>query len=210
MMTAFYMFRLYATTFLGNFRGTEKLKNHLHESPSPITILLVILAFLAVFAGFLGIPELFAKDFNWIGHFLSPVFADGKMVTAEIPVSVEWMLTGISTILALAMVMYAWSRFSKKPELGEATGFGKWMADKFYVDELYDALIVKPTEALGNFFNRVIERSVIDGLVNGTGRLVQYSSRQMRYLQSGQVGAYVLLMVAGIVILFVVQLILRK
>jgi NADH-quinone oxidoreductase subunit L len=210
MMTAFYMFRLYATTFLGNFRGTEKQKEHLHESPSPITIPLVILAVLAVFAGFLGIPGVFAKNSNWLEHFLSPVFADGKTITSEIPASVEWMLMGISTILALLMVLYAWSRFSKKPELGEETGFGKWMADKFYVDEIYDALIIKPVNALGDFFNRVVERSVIDGLVNGTGRLVQYGSRQLRYLQSGQVGGYVLLMVIGIVILFVVQLFLRK
>ena len=61
-----------------------------------------------------------------------------------------------------------------------------------------------------DFFNRVVEKSVIDGLVNGIGRLVQYGSRQLRYLQSGQVGGYVLLMVIGIVILFVVQLFLRK
>jgi len=64
--------------------------------------------------------------------------------------------------------------------------------------------------ALAGFFDRVIERSVIDGVVNGTGRLVQYGSRQLRYLQSGQVGGYVLLMVIGMVFLFVVQLFLRK
>jgi NADH-quinone oxidoreductase subunit L len=210
MMTAFYMFRLYATTFLGNFRGTEKQQHHLHESPSSMTIPLVILAILAVVAGFLGIPELFAGDSNWIGHFLSPVFADGHALVTEIPASTEWMLMGVSTVLALAMVLYALFRFSKKPELGEPTGFGKWMADKFYVDEIYDALIVKPINALADFFNDIMEKSVIDGLVNGTGRLVQYSSRQLRYLQSGQVGGYVLLMVIGIVILFVVQLFLRK
>jgi NADH-quinone oxidoreductase subunit L len=89
-------------------------------------------------------------------------------------------------------------------------GFGKWMRDKFYVDELYDALIVRPLNALAEFFNRIIEKKLIDGMVNGTGRLVQYSSRQLRYLQSGQVGGYVLLMVVGMVILFVVQLFLRK
>ena len=210
MMTAFYMFRLYATTFLGNFRGTEKQQHHLHESPSAITIPLVILAILAVVAGFLGIPEVFAKDSNWLGHFLSPVFVGGQSMASEIPASTEWMLMSISTVLALAMVLFALFRFSKKPELGEPTGFSKWMADKFYVDEIYDVLIVKPINALGDFFNRVIERSVIDGLVNGTGRLVQYSSRQLRYLQSGQVGGYVLLMVIGMVILFVVQLFLRK
>src|SRR5450432_2350877 len=237
MMTAFYMFRLYATTFLGNFRGTEKQREHLHESPSAMTIPLVILAILAVVAGFLGIPEVMANNANWLSHFLDPVFANGQTGfsgvaggvgevggigtggiggvsglshTAEIPHSVEWMLMGISTVLALIMVLFALNKFSKKPELGEPHGFAKWMADKFYVDEIYDALIVRPINALGSFFNRVIERSVIDGLVNGTGRLVQYSSRQLRYLQSGQVGGYVLLMVVGMVILFVVQLFLRK
>jgi len=69
---------------------------------------------------------------------------------------------------------------------------------------------VKPLNALAGFFNNVFEKSVIDGLVNGTGRLVQYGSRQLRYLQSGQVGGYVLLMVVSIVLLFVVQLFLRK
>jgi NADH-quinone oxidoreductase subunit L len=84
------------------------------------------------------------------------------------------------------------------------------MADKFYVDEIYNAIIVRPLNALADFFNRVIEKNVIDGIVNGTGRLVQYSSRQLRYLQSGQVGGYVLLMVIGIIALFFVQLFLRK
>jgi NADH-quinone oxidoreductase subunit L len=124
--------------------------------------------------------------------------------------STEWMLMGVSTVLALSMVLYGLNRFRKKPELAEPVGFGKWMRDKFYVDELYDALIVRPLNALGDFFNQVVEKKLIDGLVNGTGRVVQYGSRQLRYLQSGQVGGYVLLMVIGMVILFVVQLFLRK
>jgi NADH-quinone oxidoreductase subunit L len=209
MITAFYMFRLYATTFLGNFRGTDKQQHHLHESPSTMTIPLVVLAILAVVGGFLGVPELFAKNSNLLSHFLSPVLGGGEG-SEEIPASTEWMLMGVSTILALSMVLYALSRFSKKPELGEPVGFAKWMADKFYVDELYDTLIVKPLNALADFFYQIIEKKLIDGLVNGTGRLVQYSSRQLRYLQSGQVGGYVLLMVIGTVLLFVVQLFLRK
>ncbi len=210
MLTAFYMFRLYATTFLGQFRGTEKQEHHLHESPSAMTIPLIILAILAVVAGFIGIPEVMAKNSNWLAHFLHPVFRGGEGVAELVPASTEWMLMGISTVLALAMVLYALGRFSKKPELGEATGIGKWMANKWYVDEIYDALIVRPINALADFFNRIVEKKGIDGLVNGTGRLVQYGSRQLRYLQSGQVGGYVLLMVIGIVILFVVQLFLRK
>ena len=210
MITAFYMFRLYAMTFLGNFRGTEKQTHHLHESPAAMTIPLVVLAVLAAVAGFLGIPEVFAKNSNWLGHFLEPVFAGGARPAEGLPASTEWMLMGVSTILALTIVLYALSRFSKKPELGEPAGIGKWMADKFYVDEVYEALVVKPLNALGDFFNRVIEKNVIDGMVNGTGRLVQYGSRQLRYLQSGQVGGYVLLMVIGMIILLVVQLFLRK
>jgi NADH-quinone oxidoreductase subunit L len=210
MITAFYMFRLYATTFGGTFRGTEDQKHHLHESPIAITIPLIVLAVLAVIGGFIGIPEVMIHHANRLEYFLDPVFASGVRQTAEISASTEWMLMGVSTILALVMVLYANARFSKNPELGEPVGFGKWMRDKFYVDEIYDALIVKPLNALAGFFNRVIENEVIDGLVNGTGRLVQYGSRQLRYLQSGQVGAYVLLMVVGIVILFVVQLFLRK
>jgi NADH-quinone oxidoreductase subunit L len=210
MITTFYMFRLYATTFLGQFRGTEKQQQHLHESPATMTFPLVVLAILAVVGGFLGIPEVFAKNANALGHFLAPVFAGGEVAAESIPASTEWMLMGISSVLVIIVMLYAWPKFSRKPELAEPVGFGKWMRDKFYVDEIYDALIVKPINALADFFNRIIEKRVIDGLVNGTGRLVQYGSRQLRYLQSGQVGGYVLLMVIGIVILFVVQLFLRK
>ena len=78
-----------------------------------------------------------------------------KTITSEIPASTEWMLMGISTLLAIGMVLYAWFTVQQKTELGEPVGFGKWMADKFYVDEIYDALIVKPLNALGDFFNRV-------------------------------------------------------
>jgi len=211
MMTAFYMFRLYATTFLGKFRGTEDQHHHLHESPVAMTVPLIILAVLAVFAGLLDIPSVMSPDHaGLLDHFLSPVFANGEGPVAGISASLEWTLMGVSTILAVSMAWYALSRFSKKPELGEPTGIGKWMRDKFYIDEIYETLIVKPLNALADFFNRVVEKDLIDGLVNGTGRLVQYGGRQLRYLQSGQVGAYVLLMVISMVILFVVQLFLRK
>ena len=117
---------------------------------------------------------------------------------------------GISVFIALIGVIYAWKKFSKNPELGEPKGFAKILADKWYVDEFYDAIIIKPINAFGNFLSNVFEKSVVDGIVNGIGRTIQYSSRQLRLLQSGQVGAYVLLMVIGIVILFVIQIILKK
>ncbi|MDP4131866.1 MAG: NADH-quinone oxidoreductase subunit L [Bacteroidota bacterium] len=212
MMTAFYMFRLYATTFLGRFRGTADQEHHLHESPAPITFPLIVLAILAVLGGFLGIPEIFAKNAHLLGHFLQPVFAGRESGAAGHPVGVstEWMLMGVSAGLVIIMVIFAWMRFSRKPELGEPAGFGKWLANKWYVDELYQTIIVRPLNAFADFLNKVVEKNIIDGMVNGAGRLVQYGSRQFRYLQSGQVGGYVLLMVLGIVILFVVQLFLRK
>jgi NADH-quinone oxidoreductase subunit L len=78
------------------------------------------------------------------------------------------------------------------------------------VDELYEAIIVKPLHKLGGFLNSVFEKSVIDGIVNGVGKVVNYGSRQLRLLQSGQVGSYVLLMVISMVLIFLLQFFLRK
>ena len=74
------------------------------------------------------------------------------------------------------------------------------------MDEIYDAIIVRPLKAIAGFFNDVVEKSGIDGFINGIGKAVNYGSRQVRLLQSGQVGAYVLLMVIGMIVLFIVQL----
>ena len=88
----------------------------------------------------------------------------------------------------------------------EEGGIGKILANKWYIDEAYDSIVVKPVQRLGNFFDNVLEKGLIDGLVNGVGRAVNYGSRQIRLLQSGQVGTYVLLMVFGILMLFIIQL----
>ena len=207
LLTAFYMFRLYATTFRGSFRGTHDQEHHLHESPSAMTIPLIVLAILAASAGFLGVPEAIKPDSHWLGHFLAPVVGTGS--GREVPAGTEWGLMGISVVLAAIGVIAAWARFSKKPELGEPTGFGKFLANKWYVDELYNAIIVKPLDLLAQFLV-FFDKNIIDGIVNGVGRLVQYGSRQLRLLQSGQVGGYVLLMVVGIIVLFLVELFVKR
>ena len=211
-MTAFYMFRLYATTFLGKFRGTHDQEHHLHESPPAMTIPLMVLAALAVVAGFLGVPEVFAKDSHWLEHFLSPIFeASNKLHEKHAPDHAqEFMLMGISVAVALLMVIIAWARYSRRPELEEAGGLGKVLANKWYIDELYDAIIVKPLNALSRFLDQFMEKSGIDWIVNGVGKGVQYSSRQLRLLQSGQVGNYVLLMIVGTLVLFALQFFLKK
>jgi len=211
-MTAFYMFRLYATTFLGKFRGTHDQEHHLHESPPAMTIPLMVLAALAVFAGLLGIPEVFVKNSHWLEHFLAPVFeASNKLAEKAAPDHArEMALMGISVAVALLMAIVAWIRYSRKPELNEAAGLGKVLANKWYIDELYDAIIVKPLNALSRFLDQFMEKSGIDWIVNGVGKGVQYSSRQLRLLQSGQVGNYVLLMIVGTLVLFALQFFLKK
>ena len=88
----------------------------------------------------------------------------------------------------------------------ESSGFGKLLQNKWYIDEIYNTIIVNPLKGASTFFNNVMERKGIDGLVNGVGKAVNYGGRQLRWLQSGQVGAYILLMVIGILALFIVQL----
>lgn len=211
-MTAWYMFRLYASTFLGKFRGTAEQEHHLHESPFPMTFALIILAILSVVGGFIGIPEVIAPNAHALEHFLDPVFAKSNQLKEmhHLDHSTEWILIAVSVIGAAFAAIFAATRFSRKPDLEPATGLGKVLENKWYVDELYDKIIVKPLYALARFFNQVIEKGLIDWIVNGSGRLVQYSSRQMRWMQSGQVGSYVLLMVLGMLVFFVIQFFIKK
>ena len=196
-MTAFYMFRLYATTFLGNFRGTHDQEHHLHESPKAMTIPLIILSILSVVGGLIGIPEILGGHHE-LHHYLSPILISEK--EHHIEHSTEYMLMAISVAVAALAVIFAIVRLSKKPELQDATGIAKAMENKWYVDELYDAAIVRPLEAVAVFFKNIIEKSGIDAFVNGVGKFVNYSSRQLRLVQSGQVGNYILIMVLSIVI----------
>ena len=209
LLTAFYMFRLLAMTFIGKFRGTEEQLHHVHESPAAITVPLIILAFLSIVGGLVGIPEFMANDSHKLANFLDPIFKNSTAILAkhEIPHQTEWLLTGVSTILILIVSVWAWNKYKNyQAETTEDTGFAKVLQSKWYVDELYDAIIVRPLRSLSLFFNNVIERSGIDGLVNGVGRGINYSSRQIRLLQNGQVGTYILMMVIGTIVLFIIQI----
>lgn len=207
LLTAFYMFRIYAMTFLGKFRGTEEERHHLHESPKLMTIPLSVLAILAAVAGFIGIPEVFAPNAHALENFLNPVFAASAQLkpTIELAHSTDIMLMAVSAILVILVIIWAWTRFSKYENNGQpATGFAKILERKWYVDELYDAVIVNPLMQLSAFLKNIFDRYVIDGIVNGVGRFIQYSSRQIRLVQNGQVGSYILMMVVSLVVLFVV------
>ena len=212
LLTAIYMFRLYATTFKGSFRGSDDQEKHLHESPSAITIPLIVLAVLSVIGGFVGIPEFMISGAHSLGEFLNPIFAESNsMLPAhQVSHSVEWMLVAVATVVALAGIFYGWSRYAKKPDLEDATGFGKVLENKWYVDELYDTIIVRPYKSFAGFLGNTFDTKVVDGMVNGVGRLVKYGGRQLRWMQSGQIASYVLLMVLGMLVVFVVQFFLRK
>jgi len=209
LLTAFYMFRLLAMTFTGNFRGTNEQLHHVHESPPAITIPLIILAFLSIVGGLVGIPEIFMHNGHTLSQFLNPIFNNSNAILArhEMAHQTEWILTGVSTLLIIGVSIWAWNKFKRyQTETREEKGLTKLLENKWYVDELYDNIIVRPLKALSLFFNNVIERSGIDALVNGVGKGINYGSRQIRLLQSGQVGAYILMMVAGILVLFIIQL----
>lgn len=208
MLTAFYMFRLLFITFSGKFRGTQEQEHHLHESPAAMTIPLIILAVLSIVGGFVGVPEALLHGGDRLGEFLAPVIAPAKHVN-PVAHSTEYGLMALSTVAVLFMIVFAWMKF-RNYQRTEATGFGKLLENKWYVDELYDKIIVNPLHQFGGFLKSVIEKSVIDGLVNGVGKAVTYGSRQLRLLQSGQAGSYVLLMVLGMLLVFVVQFFLRK
>jgi NADH-quinone oxidoreductase subunit L len=207
MLTAYYMFRLFFLTFTGKFRGTEEQEHHLHESPPAMTIVLVILAILSIIGGLIGIPEVMMKGGDRLTEFLAPVIP----VRMEEPVSssTEFSLMALSTGLVVIAIIAAWLRF-RRYEFKPSRGLGKFLENKWYVDEFYDAIIVKPLNKLGEVLNEGLEKSGIDALVNGIGKAVQYGGRQLRWLQSGQVGSYVLLMVVSIVLFFVLQFFLRK
>lgn len=209
-LTAFYMFRLVFLTFTGEFRGTEEQKHHLHESPSLITFPLIVLALLAVVGGFMGLPEVFhAKHF--LKEFLNPVFAQATHVGEEMSAhaansSTEIMLMLIASILAVVAIAIAYVMYVSRKRIpakdGEQYGIGKIIYNKYYVDEIYNALVVKPILVLSELVHDVLDRTFVDGLVNWSGKFSLMAGAQVRKIQNGSIGFYLLFMVVSIVAIF--------
>ncbi|MEO8415312.1 MAG: NADH-quinone oxidoreductase subunit L [Ginsengibacter sp.] len=209
LLTAFYMFRLLALTFAGKFRGTEDQLHHVHESPSAMTFPLICLAVLAAIGGLVGIPGVLLKNGDRLGDFLSPVFADSNKILAANTTSPQTgiVLMCVSSILILIVCIWAWKKYKNYDgSTKEAGAFTRAMQNKFYIDELYELIFVKPLKVFSGFLSNVVEKSGIDALVNGVGKGINYSSRQIRLLQSGMVGSYILLMVVGLLLLLIIQL----
>ena len=204
MLTAFYMFRLFFLTFSRTFRGTEKQKHHLHESPKSMTIPLIVLAVLSVIGGLLNVPHIFGGNAS-LQEFLSPVFGtQTESSTAAISSSSELLLMCITVVGALIMILFAWYRFVKASAVPVADDSHRnfvvrLLYKKYYLDELYNAIIVKPLGWLSVQFHNA-DRILIDGLVNSTGSLTLWIGSRVRLLQTGSIGFYLFAMVLGIII----------
>lgn len=206
LLTAFYMFRLLFMTFHGSFRGTVDQLHHLHESPWVMLLPLLVLALLSIAGGWVGIPGVLLEQANSLDQFLSAVL---PAASHEIAHSTELLLMGSTTILVLVIIGTAWFIYANKTEK-ESKGLLRVFENKWYIDELYDRVIVQPITRVAEFLREWVEPRLIDGLVNGIGRSVQYTGRQIRLLQSGQIGSYILLMVIGMVVILFVQFFIRK
>lgn len=194
IMTAFYMFRLMYLTFFKEFRGTEEQRHHLHESPSLITIPLVILAVLAVIGGAINLP-----GSMWLNHFLEPILA-GKHEAHHLGTQ-EFMLMGIALAGAIVGIIWANAKYIKggfvPKEDAEISGFNKTVYNKYYVDEFYTFLIVKPLNGLANFFRTTLEPA-LGKVVFSFGTLANGIGTQGKKLHNGNIGLYLFVFVLGI------------
>ncbi|MEC3880753.1 NADH-quinone oxidoreductase subunit L [Parapedobacter sp. 10938] len=207
LFTAFYMFRMLSLTFFGKFKGTAEQASHLHESPATMTIPLVILAVFAAVGGLLNVPSALGGG-HALADFLSPVFADSVAVTGAFHLdhSTEYVLMAVSAVGAIVMAVFAYRKYAVKGIVLESDDAPRGLLarlsyHKFYVDELYDAIVVRPLNALSVFFYRIVDRAGIDGLVNGLGKRVGESGNGIRLLQTGNVGSYIFMMVIAVVAL---------
>ncbi len=183
-LTAFYMFRLVNLTFFGKSRVDHEVEHHIHESPSSMTVPLIILAVLSVAGGWIGIPHSLGGG-NRFERWLEPVTArvGGAVATAEPHASAaEYGLMVLSVAVALAGIWLAYRIYLEREGLADRIvarwkGLHELLYHKYYMDEVYDALFVNRTEDLATALG-VFDHSVVDGLgVDGSAAVTRFSSR---------------------------------
>jgi NADH-quinone oxidoreductase subunit L len=208
-MTAFYSFRLFFLIFHGEFRGTEEQRHHLRESPRVVTVPLILLAVGAVGAGWFGIPGILGGDNHW-AHFLEPVLGHPHV---HLSGSVEALLMGSSVLAGACGIGLAFYLYRLKPHLpamlaARLAWVHRLLVNKYYIDEIYSSLIVKPTLAFSRgVLLRVVDLGCIEGVVNGIPRAIGGLSERMRRVQDGQVSHYLAWMGGGALVLLVVLLV---
>ncbi len=221
LLTAFYMFRAVYMTFHGAFRGGEEAENHLHESPRSMTVPLIVLGILSVVGGFIGFPgQLFHKtDWNLIEKFLHPILlplgdAHGAAASTDhavhsVGLGTEWLLVAISIAVAvigwlIARSFYLGERAYSIPRklAGRLPLFHRVLFNKYWIDEIYSALVLRPIHRLAIFLWKIIDEFVIDTLfVNGAAFTVELTGDVLRFIQTGNVRNYALAVAVAVLAL---------
>lgn len=211
LLTVFYMFRLFFLTFSGASRATAEVQHHIHESPQTMTTPLIILAVLSAVGGFMGIPAVFG-DAHVLSDFLTPVFAQSQEMSAPHHLShtTELILMGVVVALTVVVIFIAHNLYVQKnkvpaPEGTTLNTFHRILYNKYYVDEIYDRIIVRPMTLLSKALDALIERLMIDQLVNGAGRAVTWGGKTLRFVQTGNTGFYIFAMVISILVLLALK-----
>jgi NADH-quinone oxidoreductase subunit L len=203
-LTAFYAFRLLFVAFYGQPRLDKKIEKHVHESPPVMLVPMVLLAILAVLGGYIGLPRFLGLG-NAIDEFLHPIFAASVHVPATAEnATTEIVLLGISLLaVAIGFVAAYWIYIRNWGLGARMTKNAQWLYDivynKYYVDEAYTEVIVKPLRMLGDFIADAVEERSIDRAVNGFAQLFGLAGEGLRRLQSGLVRNYALAMFIGII-----------
>ncbi|REC48579.1 NADH-quinone oxidoreductase subunit L [Chryseobacterium pennipullorum] len=217
-MTATYMFRLYYLTFHGEFRGTEEQKHHLHESPSNMTLPLIVLAVLSVIGGFINLPHFighghYAKLMEWLKPVLTEQSYNQMEATLSgVPFNTEMILLAATVIMFFSVWFIVRNTYVTKKKMAVAeenyTGWEKLSAKKLYVDELYNALIVKTVEGLGRG-GKMFDKGILDRFVNFVGDGAEDSGKAMKRVQNGNVETYILIMSLAVGIILIVNFLLQ-
>jgi NADH-quinone oxidoreductase subunit L len=199
LLTAIYMTRMMVMTFWGDKRNEE----HPHESPLIMTIPLVVLAVLSTVGGFIGVPYAFVnRDINVLEHTLEPVVTantdHAEAAHSPEEITAERLLAGGSVAIALLGIGAGWVLFRKRPLLE----MPRILENKYYVDEIYDAALIRPVE-VGSREGlwKIFDIGVIDGILHSIGEAVTELGRWARYLQAGFVRGYAAIILAGALIL---------
>ena len=198
-LTAFYSFRIIWLAFFGSFRGGHELEHHLHESPSSMTVPLIILGAGAISAGWIGISPLLGGN-NWIAHFFEPVLGHPHVHGSH---SKEWLVMGISVTVAgvgilTSMLFYLWMPGIPQSLSVKFGAIHKVLWNKYYVDELYDFIIVRPVKWTAvNILVAVTDGKIIEGIVNGIPSRIAAFGEHIRKVQSGNLQHYAIGMCVG-------------
>lgn len=217
VMTAFYMTRLFYLTFLGSPRyQTHSEKHHghhshghnahskedhhstgVHESPSIMVVPLQVLAVLSAVGGFLGIPHL-----SWLEHWLEPIIPAHEAVEAA-GGGMEWILMGVSVVGAVIGISFAFKTYANlenvKSLAKKFVGIQRLLENKWYIDEIYETLLVRPIQKISEIFWKIVDVSVIDRVVLGFGKISARTGQTVRMIQTGSLQVYALMLLIGLV-----------